>query len=168
MDVFQTVWLGLKEVYSKISYITVGLLFGATIFSLNLFLGDYSSLNIGFSIHNIVGTIFLALEIINIKALVLLMVVSLLSGLVFGLMIYIIRRQIKTSKAAGISGILVSVVTPACPACAVGFLGFLGLGGVLTSLPFHGKEFGILGVVLLLFSTWYLSKKVTTTVCEVK
>jgi len=65
------------------------------------------------------------------------------------------------------ASVLVSIVAPACPSCAIGLLSILGLGGFLAVLPFKGLELGVLGVVVLIFSTVYLSGKIVTNTCTI-
>ena len=51
-----------------------------------------------------------------------------------------------------------------CAACGsvilTAFLGTIGAGGLLLLLPFHGAEFGIIGLLLLCASIRYLIKKI--------
>ncbi len=82
--------------------------------------------------------------------------------------IFIIRRQAALGISTSITGIIVSIFAPACPACALSLLGILGLSGFLVLLPFKGIELGILGIVILVGSLVFLSKKINTAVCEVK
>ena len=68
----------------------------------------------------------------------------------------------------GVIGILAGIIAPGCASCALGIFSLLGLTGLLAWLPFQGLEIAILGLGLLLYSWYVLSKKVVTKVCEVK
>jgi len=59
-----------------------------------------------------------------------------------------------------VSGIF-GVGCAACGSVIVSSLLLLvGAGGVLTILPFHGAEFGVLGIIFLWFSIYQLSKRI--------
>ncbi len=91
-------------------------------------------------------------------------------ALAFGLNVALIeryvRRQAQLHQAAGASllGILVGILGIGCAACGSAVLAsLLGVGatlGVLSALPFHGREFSWLGIFLVLLSTFSLAKKI--------
>lgn len=56
---------------------------------------------------------------------------------------------------------LISLVTAGCGACGVTILSVLGLSTSLSFLPFHGIEIQIVSLVILIFSSWYMLKKLT-------
>jgi hypothetical protein len=93
--------------------------------------------------------------------------VSLLSGIVLSLSLFLLKRQLSYSAGIGLSGIITSILTPACSSCALGLAGILGIGGFLSVLPFKGMELGVVGIVLLLISIVYLSKKITMIICKI-
>ena len=100
-------------------------------------------------------------------SLIMLILLSILSGVVVSMSFFLVRRQIDGSIATSTSGILIGLLAPSCPQCAIGLLSFLGLGGFLTILPFKGLELGVLGIAILVFSMFYLSNKVVTNVCDI-
>ncbi len=73
--------------------------------------------------------------------------------------------------AAGASGIVAGAFGIGCAACGSLILSALAgtlLGtSALTLLPLGGGELGILGVILLGYSTYLLSKQITKTTCEI-
>jgi hypothetical protein len=70
---------------------------------------------------------------------------------------YIRRRQTEVSNtsghSAGVLGMVSGIFGIGCAACGSviipSFLILVGAGGLLALLPFHGAEFGLLGVILL-------------------
>jgi len=100
-------------------------------------------------------------------SLFFLIILSILSGIIISFTIYLISRQIKSGAYAGTS-VLVSLIAPACPSCAVGLFGLIGIGGLASILPFKGLEIGFIGVLVVIFSIFYLAKKVETNTCSIK
>lgn len=108
---------------------------------------------------------------------VLLLTVVLL-GINMALLIFYIRRRQeasggKTAQLASIGGVVSAVLGIGCAACGsvilTTILGLFGAGSLLLMLPFHGAEFGVLGIVLLLVSIGYLVKRINDPiVCPVK
>lgn len=101
--------------------------------------------------------------------------IALLAGINIAFMAYLIRRQreqiSQRGAAAGIFGILSGAVGMGCVTC--GSLVLTSLVGttlgisLLAYLPLRGGEFGILGAILLGFSTYLLAKQITKPlVCE--
>jgi len=74
-------------------------------------------------------------------------------------------------KAGGIAslGVFGGLLGGACPGCFVGlfpaFLGLFGISASLSVLPFYGIELQVVSVILLIISTYYLTKEV---VCKVE
>ena|SRR3989338_6756677 len=158
----------LQEVYSDKKYFILSGLFSLWVFSLNALISNYKLIISEFSFLLLFNLIISAHSAMSELSFFFLILVSLLSGIVFSLSIFLLRRQINYSAGIGLSGVITSVLTPACSSCALGLTGLLGISGTLSVLPFKGLELGILGIILLLFSLIYLSQKITTTICEVK
>ena len=100
--------------------------------------------------------------------------IALLAGTNIAFVAYLIRRQRELSQsgaAAGIFGILSGTVGMGCAACGslilTSLLGTVGGAGFVAALPLRGGEFGIIGVVLLGVSTYFLARQITKPlVCE--
>ena len=101
-------------------------------------------------------------------SLTMLILMSIFSGMVISMTIYLMKRQIKGAVTASTSGVLFSLLTPTCPSCAIGLLSALGFGGFIAVLPFKGLELGVLGLIILIVSIIYLSNKIVSNVCEVR
>tara|TARA_Y100000310_G_scaffold343027_1_gene448807 strand:+ start:4416 stop:4982 length:567 start_codon:yes stop_codon:yes gene_type:complete len=84
-----------------------------------------------------------------------LVIISVLFGTVVSLMAFRINinRSLRSSiNKSGTAGMMVGATAPACASCSIGLLSFIGLAGVLSYLPFKGKELGILSIGLLSYS----------------
>lgn len=97
-------------------------------------------------------------------------ITTLLIALMFGSIIsfasYYTSRQIRSGFAAGTStfGIIVGFFGIGCSACGSVLLSsIIGISStvhILGFLPFQGKEFTLVSVLLLSISLWYMSKKI--------
>ncbi len=157
-----------REVYSEKKYFLWSGFFSAVVFSLNAAIGNYKLLFSEFSLKLFFTLVISAHSSMSLISFIFLVMVSLLSGIVFSLSLFLLRRQISYSAGIGLSGIITSVLTPACSSCALGLAGILGIGGFLSVLPFKGLELGVLGILLLLISMVYLCRKIMVQVCEIK
>jgi len=67
---------------------------------------------------------------------------------------------IKTSTV----GLVLGVLGIGCASCGslvlASLFSLLGLGGVFAMLPFGGVEFAVIGLIMLVISTYYLLKKI--------
>ncbi len=99
--------------------------------------------------------------------------IAVLAGINAALIVELIRaRQIFAGSATiSASGIVAGALGIGCAACGSLILTALAgtvLGtGALAFLPLGGGEFGIIGVALLGYSTYLLSKQITKTTCEI-
>ena len=158
----------IKEVYKAYGYWLVSIFFIIFIFMIHALLINYKLL---FSVFSI--TLWLKLTVglfsaMDPVSLIFLSIVAFFGSMVLSMSIFLVKRQLKGGFSAGGTGILVGLIAPACPSCALGLFGVIGIGGFLTTLPFKGLEFGIVGVIILLASLVYLSNKITTQVCIIK
>lgn len=156
------------EVYAEKKYVAISMLFGLVVFSLNAVIRNYRLLWSEFSFSLLFNLIISVHSTMSTVSFLFLIIVSLLSGIVLSLSLFLLRRQITYGAGIGLTGIVTSILTPACSSCALGLAGIIGVSGTLTLLPFKGMELGALGIVLLLISLVYLSGKITATVCEIK
>ncbi len=87
-----------------------------------------------------------------------------LFGLNLSLLIYkakLASLSKKITATTTLGGIL-SVLITGCPACSLTLASYLGLASILSALPFGGLEVKIIGLLLLVYSTNYLLKTLTT------
>lgn len=157
-----------KQVYDLPLYGIITIIAAAILFSLNSLIRNYTLLVHDFSLSLVFSLIRGTLTSLPPYAIITLVLVSVLGGIVVAFSAFTIRRQLALGISTSFTGIIIAVFAPACPACALSLLSIVGLGGFLAVLPFKGIELGILGIVILLSSLIYLSKKINATVCEVK
>lgn len=95
--------------------------------------------------------------------------ISMLFGVNAALLLFYVRRAQKISRfrethATTVGGLTAAALGIGCAACGSAIIGillqFLGIGWIVSYLPLHGAEFGFLGVILLLFTTYSLAKKI--------
>ena len=98
-----------------------------------------------------------------------LVLVAIIFGINVALLTFYIRRRQEVSHTkrvhlASVGGFVSAVLGIGCVACGSVILtavfGLVGAGAIITFLPFHGLEFGVIGITLLLISTFYLVKKI--------
>lgn len=88
-----------------------------------------------------------------------------LNGLFIGLNIVLITHTIKTLEGMGkvklsVGGAtLIGLVTTGCGACGLTLLSLLGVSTSVTTLPFQGLGMHILSLAVLIFSSWYMIRK---------
>lgn len=132
-------------------FFTEGVAFGV---KLKLYLSLYGSLFTNFT---------LASAILALTAV-------LLFSINIALLIFYIRRAqkgskgIKKAQASSLGGLIAGVLGIGCAACGSVILSSLavslGLVPILIFLPLHGGEFALLGIVFLLYSIFFLIKKI--------
>lgn len=102
--------------------------------------------------------------------------IAVLTGINIAFVIYVLKRQKQQLSAAevttGTFGILSGATGLGCAACGSlvisSLLATAGGASVLTFLPLRGGEFGILGVILLGTSTYFLARHIAKPpVCEI-
>ena len=101
---------------------------------------------------------------------------AVLFGINLAMIVYYLKRRVAEIKQSGITtgffGIMSGILGIGCAACGsvilTSILTLFGASGVLISLPLRGGEFGILGVVLLLFAIYTISKQIQNpAVCKI-
>ncbi len=93
-------------------------------------------------------------------------IISLLFGINGAFLVYYLIRKVAADVASGLSlfGIIGGLFGVGCSACGSvllsSFIGVAGTVQILGVLPFHGKEFSIFGIGLIMFSILYIAKKI--------
>lgn len=117
-------------------------------------------------VFNMLGTLATNFSLLTASYLFL---VAIVFGINVSLLTFYIRRRQEVSHTkrvhlASIGGFVSAVLGIGCIACGSVILtavfGLVGAGVIITFLPFHGLEFGVIGISLLLVSTFYLVKKI--------
>jgi hypothetical protein len=102
--------------------------------------------------------------------------IAILLGIDLAMVVFYLRRRIKNTKQNGITtgflGLTTGVLGIGCAACGslllTSFLSLIGATGILVTLPLHGGEFGILGLILLGLSIYTVAKQIQNpSVCKI-
>lgn len=103
--------------------------------------------------------------------------ISLLVGVNVALMLFLYRRQKRSMTRGNVAttslGALFGMFSVGCAACGslilTSFLGVVGGVGILTFLPLRGQEVGILGVLILGYTTFLLIRTIIRPlICKIK
>lgn len=169
----------LKQVFGKVEYLLLFLGSSVLVFLGAMTVRNFSLLgqifgSESFSIWQkflfIVSFIGSVNETFGFIGSILLIVIAILFALNLTLLVFYIRKiksLLKGSKrihAVGIGGLVSGLLGIGCAACGsivlTAILSSIGASGLLILLPFHGSEFGLLGVALLAFSIYELIKRI--------
>jgi len=102
--------------------------------------------------------------------------IAVLFGVNLAVTIYFLRRKVSEVRESGVAtgfiGLASGVFGMGCAACGslllTSGLSLVGASGILAFLPLAGGEFGILGVILLLISTYLIAKQIQNpAVCKI-
>lgn len=93
---------------------------------------------------------------------------ALLMGVNIAVITYYFKHKISAfrarSSATSIVGIVIGVFGLGCAACGsfiiTSLIPFFGLGAIFSFLPFHGEEFGVIGILLLLTSLYLTLREI--------
>lgn len=124
--------------------------------------GFVAAIKTAFSLIGSIQTNFTVFSAVNT------LLIALFFGINVSLFVYYYKKfkQLKEFGGAKTSviGLLVGALGIGCASCGslvlIGLLSAFGLSGLFDLLPFGGEEFSILGLILLIFSTYYLLKKI--------
>jgi len=94
--------------------------------------------------------------------------IAVLFGTNVAMLVYLLKQQRqslqKSGAVVGLGGFISGIFGIGCAACGTLVLGpalsLVGVGGFISVLPFEGQEFGVLGVFMLSFATFLITKKI--------
>lgn len=168
----------LSKVFSQPRYSIMAIIVALTLVSAALLLPNREllfgvlmsdSVGIGHKINfllSLLGSITTNFSFLSASYLIL---VAIMFGLNISLLTYYIRRRQsrETSRKiqlANIGGIVSAVFGIGCMTCGsvvlTAIFGIFGAGAIIAFLPWHGFEFGIIGLLLLSFSIYYIGKRI--------
>lgn len=108
-------------------------------------------------VSEMIGSAFL------VTSVSLTFVIAILAGVNISMIIFKIKGaaliNVKKSGSSTTFGSILTVFTPGCPACTTPLAAILGTVGGMAALPLLGLEFKLLSVGALLFSIFWLTKK---------
>lgn len=102
----------------------------------------------------------------SITGKILMLTVTITAGISIAMLVYYLKRRIKLDIAIGtnVFGILAGIVGIGCASCGSVILtsavGLSASGAFISFLPLQGLEFGLVSLVLLVWSIWSVSKKI--------
>jgi len=167
----------LQKVFSNRSYIILAVAISIVVFAFAVWLPNFSliitvmasssvsfveAINVIFSLFLSIGTNFTIVSASYTIAIAVL----------FGINIAMLKYYVTTRRgsfrgkggALGIGGLISGVFGIGCAACGTflltSALAIFGAAGAVAFLPFGGEEFGILGVVLIGYATYWTAKKI--------
>lgn len=172
------VWRVLQRVYARPVYWLVTLVVSVLTLTVMLLLPNYSIL-LSVLLSPVVSmvskaaffaTLYGSLSTnFTILAAASVIMIALLFGVNAALLLYYIRRvrglgAAKVAQSATLGGLVAALLGIGCAACGSAVIAIVlqlvGVGWLLTVLPLHGAEFGLLGVVLLLVTTRSLARRI--------
>ena len=104
------------------------------------------------------------------------LLIALFFGLNVSLFVYYYKKYKNMKELGGAKtstlGLFIGALGIGCASCGsivlTGLFSLVGLGGLLDFLPYGGEEFAVIGLILLVISTYYLLRKIhRPAVCKV-
>ena len=173
------------KIKDSFSYVLIGALVAFVVFTISVWLPNFQFVSdVLFRLSgsfieklSLLGSLYGGIEtnFTSFSALYTI-AIAVLFGLNVSLLVFLIRQRRKASlggvSVAGIGGFVSGIFGVGCAACGTfvltSVLSLIGGGALLTALPLGGEEFGILGLLLLGYTTYTLLKKIQEPlVCEV-
>lgn len=171
----QTFLFSFKQVFSKPKYIVLSIATFFIVLTFAIWLPNinflaHTAISDTFTLSQkvgIIGSVFGSIQT-NFTPLsrTITFIVAFLFAVNISFFIYFFIRAARLSKEAGIgtSGFLLGLIGVGCASCGSVILSsFLGIGttaGFIGILPLRGQEFGLLSVVLIGISIYFLSRKI--------
>lgn len=176
-DILKKSFISIERVFSKIKYVIMALAFGFLFYLLNFLITAFdniSSFYRGQGLKELVPFTFNLF--VGFKGSILpssfmsMVVLSLLTGILFSLVLYKVnlRKNISpnTSILGGI-GMFLGIFAPGCVACGLGLAAFFGLATSFATLPFKGLEISIAAIVILAISIFRFSYTLNDDACSI-
>ena len=175
----------LKEIFSNIRYGSTAIVVAFLVFTLAVWFPNLrlildvfvsstasvsSKLQFLFSLYGSIATNF------TVASATYTILIAVLFGINVALIMYYIKEKRilgRSSTALSLGGVVSGVFGIGCAACGTflltSFLALFGATSVLAFLPFGGEEFGFIGVGLLAYSVYVITKKIPEpVVCSVE
>lgn len=173
----QTIGSAFYFVFTKPLYIVVALIITMFFLFFNIWFSNFGLLVslLGSEQTNVVDKLFIlgsSLEIIQTKYLIfdrfLIITLALLFGVNVAMTTFLLSRRVRLSNAAGASffGTIAGILGIGCASCGslvlTGILGVSTSASIIAFLPLKGAEFSAFGIILIFFSIYLISKKITS------
>lgn len=167
-----------KTVFSKARYTRLALLSAVVVFTLALWLPNFSFV---MSYLTSSGSVWQKFQFIwsfygsiqtnhTFYSATIAILIAALSGINIALLAYYTRRVKTAAKgfkrlhAGSYTGLIIGFLGVGCVACGsvilTAILATIGAGGLLLALPFKGAELGMIALGILIWSNYFLAKKI--------
>ncbi len=149
---FKLSWQNARFAFTKINIVVISVVSAIVLQLLQFHFADYATL------RGNMGDFVFFFEVFTE------IVFSVLFGVNMGLFFFkfsITRKVSPNESFLSAVGSFLSLLITGCPACSITIASYLGLASVLATLPFFGYEVKVLGLLVLLYSTFYLAKNLT-------
>lgn len=177
LDKVKKSFVNLGTLLSNIKYVILALLIGFLFYLLNFFIttfGNISSFYRAQGLGKIVQftfNLFVSFKgSILLSSFISMIVLSLLTGILFSLVLYKVnlRKNISpnTSILAGI-GMFLGIFAPGCAACGLGLAAFFGLAASFATLPLKGLEISIFAGIIMIVTTFRFSYTLFDDACPI-
>lgn len=170
----------LQNIFSRGRYLTIALCTALLAFVLSVWIQNYGLIFEIFTLPttSLLPKVAILLSLLStfgsgvpLFSVVLIVISALLFGVAVALFVYYIREHNGTfynhGATLGISGVVASIFGVGCAACGTivltSLLGIFGAAGLLSLLPFGGSEFGVAGVLVLIWSVLWILKSIAET-----
>jgi len=151
-----------KKVFSDLAYIAYALLISFALISGIVLVLHWKLIAVVWSIgffFSLFGTLFYSFGFIQF---IYLIIISLLFGVTTSMSIYYFLHagRIQTKSLGSLALSLLGVGCGSCGTLILTSILGLTVGGLLSFLPLRGVEFEIIGVILMLWSLYSVSRKI--------
>ncbi|MAZ40863.1 hypothetical protein CL654_02000 [bacterium] len=167
----------IKEVFSHVRYVAIALPIAFVVLAFAVWLPNWRLLHTILVSHDVefidatkvafglFGSLSTNFTLVSATYTIL---IAILFGINIAMLVYYVQRRKGSLRGkgatAGVGGLVAGVFGIGCAACGTFLLSvvlaLIGAGGLLAFLPLGGEEFGILGVVLLLYSVYWTAQKI--------
>lgn len=167
----------LKEVFLRVKYVLLALAFGFLFYLLNFFItasGNILSFYRAQGVSKIIPftyNLFVSFKgSILLSSFISMIVLSLLTGILFTLILYKINLRKRISEKNGFlagAGMFLGIFAPGCAACGLGLAAFFGLTASFATLPLKGLEISIFAGMIMIISIFRFSYTLSDNACRI-
>ena len=166
-----------REVFRKLSYVFIAIIGGFAAFTFAVWLPNFSlivntlgnsSVPLGIKTQLLMGLFESIMTNFSAFGAFSIILISVLFGINLAMTIHLIKRNGTVGRgemAAGVGGVISGIFGVGCAACgsfvATSILSLVGAGGAVALLPLKGGEFGLLSIVLLATSIYFVARRIS-------
>ncbi|MBU6501086.1 MAG: hypothetical protein KGJ89_03085 [Patescibacteria group bacterium] len=167
----------LREVFGKFSYVVIALVGGLAAFTFVVWLPNFSliantlgnwSVPLGIKAQLLAGLFESITTNFSVFSASYTIAIAILFGIDLAMIVYLAKRNLALGQremTASVGGVISGMFGVGCAACgsflATSILSLVGAGGAIALLPLKGGEFGLLSVILLASSIYFVAKRIS-------